>query len=324
MDLSIKIVTLLGLALAIPGASALTGAASPLLPQVFPAPVAAAPTVAHATNQVAESMAQLGCRQAVQVTFAWYGARITDHRDGQGNFLAPFTWIETVTRHIPIVKVSTETVWSPGLLGGVLAPITKSVTTVTGYQTITTPTTESVQLGVGASWKESYLVWGTYRDTVDLSLPVGLGFLVGGRGHQVPVCDANRPILQAIPDPSATGVDVWCAGCSRQPANGWALDVLNLSVHLATGGDFGLPPMDGPLLVASGELSSRVAQAASGLHLTAADAARQAAERGAPNPDTSAPPSASVIHVPVSTGFAGVGLVGLGPLAALVVAARRR
>ena len=272
----------------------------------------------------------LACQQAVRVILAWYGARITDTRLMEDDFLAPYGWTEAVQQQVPIVRTVTETLWSAGPLGGLLEPVTRTVQEVTGYETVTREVAHSVDLAVHASWRESHLDWATYRDTFLLALPAGLPFVATGEGALTTAC--GEEVLTHVPDPDTSGVDVVCAACTGQPEDGWAIDVLSVRATLADADDYAtLEGGDG----APAEVLEAVAQRGALLGLSALDDLRQDGERqkaGMPAdaPAAPAPPvvPAAAVTVPLGTGLfllvIIVVVVTLLWVGAIVVVARRR
>lgn len=301
------------------------------------APGPSVPEVAGAVDAV-QSAAQpvvdlLTCRQAVQLDLVWYGAKATDRRSGSGEFLAPYAFVDTVTRQVPIVQTTTETVWSAaGGLLGLLEPVTRTVTKVTGYETKTVTQAHSVDLAVAVDYNEDYLTWATYQDTVLVNLPVGLPFVLDGTGVQTTVCDPDALILDYVPDPDATQVDYVCTACSEQPADGWMLRILSLQARLANAGDYATLDWGCGFIVAPGDLLAQVRAKADGMGITAADDLLQDQQRLQANlpadapAEPMAPQTGTVTHVPASTA-AVVGsafALGAAALAACGLALWRR
>ncbi|MEA3189891.1 MAG: hypothetical protein QOD77_473 [Thermoplasmata archaeon] len=302
------------------------GAAGTVLDAAADAPATAVAAANGAADTGIATVADAGaavrrllCRDAVEVDFTWYGARVTDQRDLSGDFLVPYTIVDRVTRIVPVYETVTEVVGGTATsLFGLLEPVTREVTRIVGYELKETVREHTVDLAVTLAWRESYLEWGTYRDTLYLGVVPGLPYLDSGAGALVKVCDDQTPILDFVPDPQADGVVVWCALCTEQPADGWTTDLLSMGVQLAAPGQQGVR-LNGGWLIGLPGLDALVQKKADALGLTAADVPGAAGDDAAPA-DAETPPigtaSAGAVQVPATTlgvvaALAAAGLAGV-------------
>ncbi|MGB0652704.1 MAG: hypothetical protein ACPGQL_05840 [Thermoplasmatota archaeon] len=278
------------------------------------------------TSVTATANDLLTCQKAVELELPWWGGDIVRTEEhGLEGLLPLLRTVDQVPVQVPVYETRTTTVWEPasalgGLLGGLLAPVlepvTKEVTVLAGYETVLQDIQEPVDFAVDLRWDQHLVEWTGYTDIVYVNLLVGAPLAASGEGTLTQVCDGEE-ILGYIPDANTRGHDVY-ALLNPGAAKTWLTDLLSVDVRIATPTDQqALDPVHGNgWLLAPRDLTTQARGEAVGLPLLPEQvAAQRDAADGQSHDAIGTQAGEATVHVPASTGLAGV-VGALGAVAA--------